>query len=412
MLFPLWMPAEAHPGGSLWGRVPESLGRLATGEVAAADGQASDDLEEKALSFIDQLSRGEYAEATAGFDNAMLQALPEERLQSIWEDLVKQYGGYRSTGKVERQAAGQYTAVIVETHFERADINLRVVFSAAGQISGFFYVPVHLSDGVSFWLIAAVGATALFTILYPFFLAALAHRRLAVPWRYFAFGAGIFLIFQVATRIPIVLVIEALLGQQIRATPWLLAGWIVLLCFTAGLFEETGRYVGYRWLMARDEKTWPMAVMFGLGHGGIESILLVGLSNLINFAVLLCYPLLQGILPGEIGGQLAQMVATISSYPNWYPLLAAWERLWTVPVHVALSVVVLQVFRRKQTRWLWLAILLHTAVNLVIVGLSTWIKLPGVDSALLSSALVLLAGAGAVWLALRLREKNIAEQPA
>jgi len=106
------------------------------------------------------------------------------------------------------------------------------------------------------------------------------------------------------------------------------------------------------------------------------------------------------------------MVATISSSPNWYPLLAAWERLWTVPVHVALSVVVLQVFRRKQTRWLWLAILLHTAVNLVIVGLSTWIKLPGIDSALLSSALVLLAGAGAVWLALRLREKNIAEQPA
>lgn len=375
----------------------------------AAAAQPGEELEQKALAFIDNLVQGEFAAATENFDQAMLQALPAERLQSIWEGLVSQFGAYQSTGEIDIQPVNEYTAVIVETHFERGVINLRVVFNSAGQITGFFYVPLRVTGSLSPWLIAAVGATALFTILYPILLAVFTHRRLAAPWRYFAIGAGIFILFQVATRIPVISVIEVLVGQQIRSSPWLLAGWLMLLSFTAGLFEETGRYVGYRWMMGRDEKTWPMAVMYGLGHGGIEAILLVGLSNLVGFAILLFYPAVQRILPAEVSGALVQQVAVLSAYPDWFPLLAAWERLWTLPVHVALSVVVLQVFRRANIRWLWLAILLHTAVNLVVVGLSTWIKLPGHGSALLSSALVLLVGAGAVWLLFHLRRENRAD---
>jgi uncharacterized membrane protein YhfC len=50
------------------------------------------------------------------------------------------------------------------------------------------------------------------------------------------------------------------------------------------------------------------------------------------------------------------------------PLLSAWERLWVLPVQIALSVLVLQVFRRGALRWLWLAMLAHTLVNLLAVG--------------------------------------------
>ncbi len=371
--------------------------------------QSDTDLEQKALAFIEQLAQGQYSEATAPFDEAMLKALPAERLQSIWSNLLDTYGAYQSTGKVEVLPAGEHTAVIVETHFERGVINLRVVFNDAGQISGFFYVPVRLTGGISPWSTAAVGFTALFTILYPIVLAVIARRRLGTSWRVFALGMGIFVIFQLATRIPVISVVEAFFGTQIRSSQWLFAGWLVLLCITAGLFEETGRYVGYRWMMPRDAKTWPLAVMFGLGHGGIESILLVGVNNLLSFFVLLFYPAARRLLPAEIGGVLAQQVAALSAYPDWFPLLAAWERLWTLPVHVALAVVVLQAFRRANIRWLWLAILLHAAVNLIVVGLPALIKLPGSGGSLLASALVFLIGVCAVWAIFSLRDAKTQE---
>lgn len=372
--------------------------------VASLALQSDTDLEQEALAFIDQLVQGQYSQATVSFDEAMLKALPAERLQSIWASLLDTYGAYQSTGKVEVQPVDEHTAVIVETNFERGVINLRVVFNSAGQISGFFYVPVRLTGGISPWSTAAVGFTALFTILYPILLAVITRRRLGTSWRIFALGMGIFIIFQLATRIPVISVVEALFGTQIRSSPWMFAGWLVLLCVTAGLFEETGRYVGYRWMMPRDAKTWPLAVMFGLGHGGIESILLVGVNNLLSFFVLLFYPAAQRLLPAEISGVLAQQVAALSAYPVWFPLLAAWERLWTLPVHVALAVVVLQAFRRANIRWLWLAVLLHAAVNLIAVGLPALVKLPGNGGSLLSSALVFLIGICAVWAIFRLRE--------
>ncbi|MBE0699486.1 MAG: DUF3887 domain-containing protein, partial [Anaerolineaceae bacterium] len=211
--------------------------------------QTTDSLEQEALVFIEQLAQGQYAEAAAAFDEPMRAALSVKDLQSIWEDLNHKFGAFQSTGTTKIQTVGQYTAVIVETNFDRAVINLRVVFNSTGQISGFFYSPLRLSGSISTWLITAVGFTALFAILYPILLAIFARRRLGVPWRYFVFGMGIFLIFQLVTRIPLISIIEGVFGQQIRASRALTVGWLLVLCFSAGLFEETGRYIGYRWMM-------------------------------------------------------------------------------------------------------------------------------------------------------------------
>jgi acetoacetyl-CoA synthetase len=44
--------------------------------------------------------------------------------------------------------------------------------------------------------------------------------------------------------------------------------------------------------------------------------------------------------------------------------LAAFERLWTLPIQVAFSILVLQVFTRRSLVWLWLAIGGHALVDL------------------------------------------------
>jgi uncharacterized membrane protein YhfC len=69
----------------------------------------------------------------------------------------------------------------------------------------------------------------------------------------------IFLIFQVLTRVPAVTVLGRVLAPELNASTAFLYTWLAILALTAGLFEEIGRYLGYRWFMGKEEKTWSPA---------------------------------------------------------------------------------------------------------------------------------------------------------
>jgi uncharacterized membrane protein YhfC len=253
------------------------------------------------------------------------------------------------------------------------------------------------------WLAASIVAI-LFEILFPLALAIFVHRRFGVSWRYFLFGALIFFLFQIISRAPAVLVIQNLIQPQLQASRPLLFAWLVILSLTAGLFEEGGRYIGYRWLMGREDKTWSKALMYGLGHGGLESILLVGglsLLTLINLIALSSMNL--QTLPEQQRAIITQQLTQLSALPEWTPLVGAYERLFTLPVQVALSVLVLQVFRRGNFWWLWLAILAHAAVDLGAVGLSTMIVLQGMAKILLPEGVVTIFGIIGLWIIWKLR---------
>jgi uncharacterized membrane protein YhfC len=260
------------------------------------------------------------------------------------------------------------------------------------------------------WLISSI-VSIVFVVLYPLVLAIVAHQRLKVSWRYFGYGALIFFLFQLITRIPLVIWLQGVLGPQLRASAALDLIWIIALALTAGLTEEIGRYFGYRWFMKREEKTWDKAVMYGLGHGGLESMLFVGgLLLLAVFNVLFLSIVGLNILPVSQRALAAQQLATINATPGWIQLIAAWERLWTVPFHVGASVLVLQVFQRKRLFWLWLAVLWHALVDFVSVGLGLWLG-SGLNVTLLSEGWVTIVGLFSLWIIWRLHT-NVVPTPA
>jgi uncharacterized membrane protein YhfC len=257
--------------------------------------------------------------------------------------------------------------------------------------------------------VAATIVAILFEALFPLAVAWFINRRWYVSWRYFAYGAIIFLVFQLITRVPIVLAIQGALAPHLQTSRTLLFGWLAALALTAGLAEEIGRYIGYRWLF-REEKTWSRAVMYGLGHGGLESIVLVGgltLLGLINLLALSSVDLATLPLTDEQRELARQQLAAVAAQPDWLPIVGAWERLWTLPVHVALSVMVLQVFRRGQMWWLWLAIAMHTVVNLIAVGIAPALALQGTAAILIPEVIVMLAGIAGLWVIWRLREGHV-----
>jgi uncharacterized membrane protein YhfC len=144
--------------------------------------------------------------------------------------------------------------------------------------------------------------------------------------------------------------------------------------------------------------------MYGIGHGGLESI---GIGALTLASLLGLLALSEGgldALPVEQRAMAAEQLTRIAAAPTWLPLLSAWERLWVLPVQIALSVLVLQVFRRGALRWLWLAMLAHTLVNLLAVGA---LQLLGPQRlAVQVGVALLIAGFGlaALWITWRLRD--------
>jgi hypothetical protein len=87
--------------------------------------------------------------------------------------------------------------------------------------------PVQISNA---W-VAAMIAALLFDILYPLALGVFARRRLGVSWLYFGYGALIFVLFQLISRVPVTLAIQALiallvlLSLVLLAVVWLLVLW-------------------------------------------------------------------------------------------------------------------------------------------------------------------------------------------
>ena len=57
------------------------------------------------------------------------------------------------------------------------------------------------------------------------------------------------------------------------------AAYVIYGTLAAGIFEETGRFVAYK-LFCKKENNPKASIMYGLGHGGIESIVLIGLTML------------------------------------------------------------------------------------------------------------------------------------
>ena len=245
-------------------------------------------------------------------------------------------------------------------------------------------------------------------ILFPLLLAFWVGKKYRVRWKFFLYGVLVFFVCQLLTRVPAIQVIQYLLRDALKASQSLLIGWLVIAAVTAGIFEEGGRYLGYRFLWRQERKSWDRALMYGVGHGGLESILLVGglaIVGLVNVIVLSSMDVSQLPVTGEQLAQVQAAKAQMEVMPWWLPLLGGIERVFAMSIQVSLSVVVLQCFLRESLKWLWAAIGYHTLVDLVAPLLNQFIGMgkgmgPGV---LWVEAVVAIFALFSLFLTLRLR---------
>lgn len=95
---------------------------------------------------VDAMSQGDFSYATKDFDEAMNAAMPAERLGQTWSQLTEQVGAFKSRiGSREAQEAG-YQMVYVTCQFEKANLDMKVVISASGQVTGLWIVPAKSAE--------------------------------------------------------------------------------------------------------------------------------------------------------------------------------------------------------------------------------------------------------------------------
>ena len=202
------------------------------------------------------------------------------------------------------------------------------------------------------------------------------------------------------TFVLFALVLEQLVYSVLMKTPfWLTVSsnfWLLGIFggFMAGFFEETGRYIAMKTVLRKKQNNDYNGLMYGAGHGGIEAVILLSVTMIIN--VIFSLQTNAGVTSAFGGLDSAQ---ALINTPFWMMLVGAVERISAVAIHVSLSVLVWFAAKNNAKFWLYpLAILLHLIVDAVAVilsysGVNVWI----IEGAVYAMAIALIFLAIAVW---------------
>ena len=216
---------------------------------------------------------------------------------------------------------------------------------------------------------------AVLGIAVPIVLAWWLVKKYKVRVETILIGAGVFIVFA--------LVLEGLMHQVVLKGPHGVAIMGNTLYYAlygglaAGIFEETGRFLAMKFLLKKEPTEARTAVAYGIGHGGVEMLLIFGLTMVSNLAI---SAMINGgqmdtvlaTVPAEAKGQVEAQFSQLQTTGAGTFLLGLWERFSALILQLGLSIMVWTAVR-KGGKWLWLfpaAILLHCAVDASAVILS------------------------------------------
>ena len=211
-------------------------------------------------------------------------------------------------------------------------------------------------------------------IALPIVLGIYLINKFHLSWKLWLIGASTFIISQILHLPFNNYILNPILEQVQQTIPGVISSLVIaiLLGLSAGIFEECARYGMYRWWL-KNPLSWARGILTGAGWGGIESIIL-GALVMLAFINMMAYRNMDLSTLKLTPDQLTiarQQVQVYWSLPWYDSLLGALERTFTIPFHIAASVLVLQVFTRKpghqKLAWLGLAILYHAMMDASVV---------------------------------------------
>lgn len=220
-------------------------------------------------------------------------------------------------------------------------------------------------------------------------------------------GAAGFFVTQILIRLPI---LTALQSQS-----WFLAFaqnhlflYAFGLAFTAGLFELAGRFAVAKCL--QKNLTYKRSLAAGLGHGGIEAMILIGMTyvnNLIYIAMINSGAFDMVLAQtAAMGVDVSQLELIREQLLNTAPalfLLGGFERILAMIAHAAMSMVACWgVYSKKVLPCLLTALGIHTFIDLT-AGLS--LVLPQTTAYVVIYAILIAVAGLSLWILKDIRRR-------
>lgn len=238
---------------------------------------------------------------------------------------------------------------------------------------------------MSIGAIAAIITVIILVTATPLGIMLFLHKR-GGTWPTFLIGAGTFILFaMILEQLLHHLLLSSGAWAGIQGNIWLYSLYGGL---AAGIFEETGRFLAFRFaLRRRQDRITSLA--YGIGHGGVEAFLIAGLAMVSNLIIgLTCAN------AGTLSPENAAIADALLAIPAGLFLWSGFERLTAMGLHMALSVLVFASVRTNR-RWLYpAAILTHAAVNFAAVTANAYLPVAATELLVLA-----LTAATVLWAA-------------
>lgn len=206
--------------------------------------------------------------------------------------------------------------------------------------------------------------SAFIALILPIILLVVIRKKAKAKISSFFIGSITFVLFALILESIMHSFVLGKTGDAITGNIW---AYALYGGVAASLFEETGRFVAMKFCM-RKSLTRENALMYGAGHGGIEAILLVGITYISN--IIMSFLANTGVLETSLSlvdstnyQQTLSQISALWTTDSSLFFLAGIERLSAITLHIALSVFVYKTVKTGNVKYLLVAYFLHFIVD-------------------------------------------------
>lgn len=216
--------------------------------------------------------------------------------------------------------------------------------------------------------IACMGISAIVTIFGPIALIVIWRKKYQMHLTGVWVGACMFITFALLLES---MLHQLVLGMESPVQQFVLnnkAVYVLYAALAAGIFEETGRMVGLKLILKRAKRK-EYALSYGIGHGGIECLMIGGFSMINNLLLTTSVnavglDMYYSVVPAENMEETKMVIETMAATPAYSYLMGGLERVIAVILQIALSVIVFYAVKRVGKLYLFpVAIGLHAFVD-------------------------------------------------
>ncbi len=218
-------------------------------------------------------------------------------------------------------------------------------------------------------LIGAITLALLISIVLPIAAGIFLNRKFGIAWRVILYGSLGYLIVQ-AVLVFVFNGFAALVenGRIVLSDQGMLVVQIILSVFLSALLGVLIRWLGMRFLNEKLD-TLEAAYGIGVGYGGIESVLMVGLPLLSTFITMLSNMSIDQVT-STLDPSIIKQIEELWQVSPLIPLAGSLERIAAFVLHLTVTILILQSLSKKRFIWVVAAFGLELFENGLIVGLA------------------------------------------